>query len=351
MKEIVIKNRKIGASQPTYIIAEMSANHAGSIENAKAIIRAAKEAGADCIKLQTYTPDTLTIDCDSEYFRIENGTWEGENLYQLYEKAFTPWEWHAELKEEADRIGIDFFSTPFDNSAVDFLETIGVEFYKIASFELVDIPLLRYVASKGKPIIMSTGMATLSEIEEAVSAIHQEGNNQIALLRCASAYPAITDEMNLLTMRNMGETFDVPVGLSDHSMGSIGAVTAVALGAKIIEKHFCLSREIENPDASFSMNPEEFKQMVSDIRQAEKAIGVVKYGSTKQEEANVIFRRSIFVVKDIEKGEKLTTENIRIIRPGYGLAPKYYNEVIGQVALCNMKRGTPLKICDVGVIE
>jgi len=342
---------EIGESAPAYIIAEMSGNHAGSIENAKAIIRAAKEAGADCIKIQTYTPDTITIDCDNEYFHIDNGTWEGEKLYQLYRKAFTPWDWHAELKAEADRVGIDFFSTPFDFTAVDFLEELGVEFYKIASFELVDIPLIEYVASKGKPIIMSTGMGTLAEIEAAVNAIRGQGNDQIVLLRCASAYPAITDEMNLMTMRNMKETFDLPVGLSDHSMGSVGAVTAVALGAKVIEKHFCLDRAIENPDSSFSMNPQEFAQMVRDIRQAEKAIGIVKYGPTEQESSNIVFRKSIFVVKDVKKGETLTSENVRVIRPGYGLAPKYYKEVLGQTALYDMKRGTPLELTSIGKVS
>lgn len=332
----------------TYVVAEMSANHAGSIERAKEIIRAAKNAGADCIKIQTYTPDTLTIDCDNEYFHIDNGTWAGENLYQLYKKAYTPWEWQAELKAEAEEMGIDFLSTPFDKSAVDFLEDIGVDFYKIASFELVDIPLIEYVASKGKPIIMSTGMATLGEIDDAVRAIRSKSNAQLVLLRCASAYPAITDEMNLQTMVNMRETFQVPVGLSDHSMGSIGAVTAVALGASVIEKHFCLSREIENPDASFSMNPDEFRQMVTDIRQAEKAIGKVKYGASKQEESSVIFRRSIFCVEDIKKGELITEQNIRIIRPGYGLAPKFYSEVLGQTALHDIRRGTPLKMEMIG---
>ena len=232
-----------------------------------------------------------------------------------------------ELFEEAKKTGIDFFSTPFDNTSVDFLEEIGIEFYKIASFELVDIPLIEYVASKGKPMIMSTGMATLAEIDEAVAAVRNQGNDNFALLRCASAYPAITDEMNLRTMQNMGETFGVPYGLSDHSMGSVGAVTAVALGATIIEKHFCIDRSIENPDSSFSMNPAEFKQMVCDIRQAEKAIGCVKYGPSEQEKKNLQFRRSIFCVKDIKKGEKLTEDNIRIIRPGYGLQPKYFKEV------------------------
>ena len=245
--------------------------------------------------------------------------------------------------EEAKKEGLDFFSTPFDKSSVDFLEEIGVEFYKIASFEIVDLPLLKYVASKGKPMIMSTGMSTLGDIEAAVNTVRSQGNDQLALLRCASAYPAITDEMNLKTMQNMGEIFQVPVGLSDHSMGSVGAVTAVALGASIIEKHFCLDRTLENPDSSFSMNPEEFFQMVRDVRQAQKAIGKVSYGPTRQEESNVVFRRSIFCVKDIQAGEPLTEENIRIIRPGYGLEPKFYEEILGQVALRDIKRGMPIK--------
>lgn len=343
-----IGTHEIGKGNPTYIIAEMSANHAGDIVRAKKIIHAAKEAGADCVKIQTYTPDTLTIDCDNSYFHISDGTWNGENLYQLYQKAYTPWEWQGELFEEAKKAGIDFFSTPFDNTSVDFLEGIGIEFYKIASFELVDIPLIEYVASKGKPMIMSTGMATLAEIDEAVAAVRNQGNDNFALLRCASAYPAITDEMNLRTMQNMGETFGVSYGLSDHSMGSVGAVTAVALGATIIEKHFCIDRSIENPDSSFSMNPAEFKQMVADIRQAEKAIGCVKYGPSEQEKSSQVFRRSIFCVRDIKKGEKITSENARIIRPGYGLSPKYYNDILGQIALTDIERGTPLKMEMIG---
>lgn len=343
-----IRNREIGTGHPAYIIAEMSANHAGDLQRAKEIIHAAKNAGADCVKIQTYTPDTITIDCDLSYFNISDGTWNGENLYQLYQKAYTPWEWQRELKEEADNVGIDFFSSPFDNTAVDFLEELGVEFYKIASFELVDIPLIEYVASKGKPVIMSTGMATLAEIDEAVSAVRRQGNENLALLRCASAYPAITDEMNLRTMQNMKETFGVPVGLSDHSMGSVGAVTAVAMGASIIEKHFCMDRSIENPDSIFSMNPDEFGQMVHDIRQAETAIGSVKYGPTEQEKGNLQFRRSIFCVKNIKKGEKITEENIRIIRPGYGLAPKYYHEILGQTALLDIHRGMPIQFDMIG---
>lgn len=328
--------------QRAYMIAEMSANHAGSIERAKEIIWAAKEAGADCVKIQTYTADTLTINCDNSYFHIDNGTWEGENLYHLYEKAYTPWEWQGELKREAEKAEIDFLSTPFDKTAVDFLEELGMEFYKIASFELVDIPLIEYVASKGKPIILSTGMGTAEEIEEAVRAIRGQGNEQIVLLRCASAYPAVSDEMNLVTIQDMGKRFQVPVGLSDHSMGSLAAVTAVALGAKVIEKHFCLSRSIENPDSSFSMEPQEFRQMVEDVRLAEKAVGTVKYGPTSQEENSIVFRRSIFAVKDIEAGERVTAENVRIIRPGYGLKPKEYKKVIGMRAKERIPYGEPL---------
>ncbi|MBP5384122.1 MAG: pseudaminic acid synthase [Lachnospiraceae bacterium] len=329
-------------STKTYIIAEMSANHAGSKDRALEIIRAAKEAGADCVKIQTYTPDTMTIDCGNEFFQIHDGTWKGETLYRLYNKAYTPWEWQSDLKKEADELGIDFLSTPFDRSSVDFLESIGIDFYKIASFELVDLPLLKYVASKGKPIILSTGMSTLADISEAVETIRENGNPQLVLLKCASAYPAITAEMNLKTIPNMSKVFHVPVGLSDHSMGSIGAVTAVVLGAKVIEKHFCLDRSIENPDASFSMNPGEFQQMVRDVRQAEMAVGQVRYGVTQQEEPNVVFKRSIFCVEDIKKGEVFTERNIRIIRPGYGLAPKFYEQLIGMRATDDISKGTPV---------
>lgn len=342
MKQIKIRDRLIGAGQPTYIIAEMSANHAGSIERAKEIIRASKAAGADCVKIQTYTPDTLTIDCQNEYFQIKNGTWEGENLYSLYGKAYTPWEWQQELLEEAKRVGIDFLSTPFDNTAVDFLEEIGIEFYKIASFELVDLPLIEYVASKGKPIIMSTGMGTLEEICEAVNAVYSQGNHELALLKCSSAYPSISEDMHLATIQDMIKRFDIPIGLSDHSMGSLGACTAVALGASVIEKHICISREIENPDSSFSMTIEEFKHMVDDIRKVEKAMGVATYGVSKQEEGSVAFRRSIFAVKDIAKGEAFSRENCRSIRPSYGLKPKFMKDILGMKAGKEIKYGTPL---------
>ncbi len=344
MSAITIHNRQIGDGAPVYIIAEMSANHAGSIAHAREIIHAAKEAGADCVKIQTYTPDTMTIDCHNPYFNITAGTWKGENLYGLYRKAYTPWEWQPQLKEEAERAGIDFFSTPFDKTSVDFLEGMGMDFYKIASFELVDIPLIRYVASKGKPIIMSTGMGSLQEIEEAVETVHRAGNQQLALLRCASAYPAVSDDMNLAAMQAMKEKFDLPVGLSDHSMGSVGAVAAVAMGGSIIEKHFCLDRSIRNPDASFSMEPEEFAVMVRDVRMAEKAVGRAVFGPTESERGNLGFRRSLFVVEDIKAGEALTPENIRVIRPAYGMAPRYYDTVLGKRAVRDLKRGTPLQM-------
>lgn len=342
-KSFKVGKRIIGEGAPAFIIAEMSGNHAGSMDNALKIVRAAARAGADCIKIQTYTADTITIDCDNEYFRIGDGTWKGENLYKLYQKAYTPWEWQPAIYEEARKEGLEFFSTPFDFTSVDFLEDMGVTFYKIASFELVDIPLIKYVAKTGKPIIMSTGMATLEEIEEAVEAVKSCKNDNLALLRCASAYPAVTDEMNLRTMIDMKERFNIPVGLSDHSMGSVGAVTSVALGASIIEKHFCLSREIENPDSSFSMEPSEFEAMVKDVKQAELSLGRVSYGPTKQEESNLKFRRSLFAVEDIPEGGIITSENIRSIRPAYGMAPKYYEELMGKHTNCEIKRGTPLR--------
>lgn len=338
-----INNREIGPGNPAYIIAEMSANHAGSLSHAKEIIWAAKDAGADCIKIQTYTADTITLNCDNEYFKIKTGPWQEDNtLYELYSKANTPWEWHAELMEEAKKAQIDFFSTPFDTTAVDFLEELGVGFYKIASPEMVDIPLISYVASKGKPIIMSTGMASVGEIALAVDTVRNQGNDQIALLRCATAYPAVTDQMNLATLRNMAETFHVPVGLSDHSQGSIGAVTAVLMGGSIIEKHFCVSRDIVSPDSFFSMDCKEFASMVRDIREAEKAVGKVQYGPMQQEKDNLTARKSIFSSAPIRKGERFTSENLRIVRPGYGLEPKYFDMLLGREALCDIPFGTPI---------
>ncbi|MCM1182559.1 MAG: pseudaminic acid synthase [Roseburia sp.] len=342
-----INGRRIGDGTPAYIIAEMSGNHAGDLARALEMVHVAKEAGADCVKIQTYTPDTLTIDCRNRYFNIGEGTWKGENLYALYRKAYTPWEWQEQLRDEAAKAGIDFLSTAFDGSSVDFLETLGVSFYKIASFELTDIPLLEYVASKNKPIILSTGMGTLEEITEAVEAVYATGNRQLALMKCSSAYPANREEMNLSTIPDMKKRFDIPVGLSDHSMGAFSAATAVAMGANVIEKHFCISRAIKNPDSAFSMEPDEFRAMVEQVREVEKAFGKVFYGVSRQEESNVCFRRSLFVVQDIEAGECLTPENIRSIRPSYGIKPKYYKEVLGKRAVRALKRGTPLSFDDI----
>lgn len=335
-------NRIIGDGHPAYIIAEMSANHAGDYNRAIEIIHAAKEAGADCIKIQTYTADTITLDCHNKYFTLDSGTWEGANLHDLYNEAYTPWEWQKALKEEADKIGIDFFSTPFDKTAVDFLESIGMEFYKIASFEVVDIPLIKEVARTGKPIIMSVGMASLDEIQEAIDAARSVGNDKMTILKCCSVYPAIPDNMNLRTLQDMKERFGVPVGLSDHSMGHVAALTAVALGASVIEKHFCLGRDIENPDSSFSMEPSEFAAMVKDIRDAERAMGKVSYELSEAEANSRNTRKSIFVSRDIKAGEILTPDNIRVVRPAYGMAPKYYEEVLGKVAAVDIEFGTPL---------
>lgn len=348
MDGININGRRIGDGAPAYIIAEMSGNHAGDMGRALEMIHVAKEAGADCVKIQTYTPDTMTIDCHNQYFNIEEGTWKGENLYALYQRAYTPWEWQDKLRDEAAKAGIDFLSTPFDVTSVDFLEELGVQFYKIASFELVDIPLLEYIASKNKPIIMSTGMGSLEEITEAVNAIYAAGNRQLALMKCSSAYPARREEMNLNTIPDMKKRFGIPVGLSDHSMGSFSAATAVAMGANIIEKHFCISRAIKNPDSTFSMEPQEFREMVDQVREVEKAFGSVFYGVSAQEESNACFRRSLFVVQDVAAGEQLTPENIRSIRPAYGLKPKYYKEVLGKRAARALKRGTPLSFEDIG---
>lgn len=338
---MTIYEQKMKEKNSVYVIAEMSANHNGSLETAKEIIHAIKETGADCVKVQTYTPDTITMDCRNEYFLLQGGTWNGQNLYDLYKQAYMPWEWQGELKKEAESIGLDFFSTPFDPSSVDFLESIDIPFYKIASFEVVDIPLIKKVAATGKPIIMSVGMASLAEIDEAVRLIKSYGND-LALLKCSSAYPAVPEKMNLRTIQHLKETFQVPVGLSDHSMGSVSAVTAVALGARIIEKHFCLSRAFGGPDSSFSMEPNEFKQMVEDVQMAAKAVGQVAYQVSEEEKSNYAVRKSIFVSRDIKKGEPLTPENIRVIRPGYGMAPKFYEEVLGRKATRDISFGEPL---------
>jgi len=320
----------------------MSANHNQSLDKAIKIIEAAKTAGADAVKLQTYTADTMTIDCDNEYFKIKGTIWEGKNLYKLYQEACTPWEWHPKLKKVCDKFGLDFFSTPFDSTSVDFLERMGVSAYKVASFELVDIPLLKKVASTGKPIIMSTGMATLEEIDEAIQAVFNSGNNQLALLKCTSAYPAPPEEMNLNTIAHLSKTYGVPVGLSDHTLGSAVAVASVALGGCIIEKHFILDRKDCGPDSEFSTEPVEFKVMVDDIRTVEKALGKITYEITERQKENRIFRRSLFVVKDISKGESFSNENVRSIRPGHGMHTRYLEQIFGRKAIKDIKKGTPL---------
>ena len=326
----------------TYIIAEMSANHGGELEKAIEIIHAAKEAGADCLKIQTYTADTLTIDCRNDYFMVKGGLWGGSNLYDLYKEAYTPWEWQPKIKEECDKIGIDFLSTPFDKSSVDFLETMNVGAYKIASPELIDIPLIKYVASKGKPMLVSCGMGSKEEIEDAVNAMKSQNLENYILLKCCSEYPSDYSNMNLALIADMKEKFNCSVGLSDHSMGSLGAVLAVALGAKVIEKHFCISRNDKSADSEFSMEANEFESMVKDIRNTELILGKAQYGPSPGEERGLRNRRSLFAVKDIKKGEIFTENNIRSIRPGQGIVPKYYDQIIGEKAQEDIAMGTPL---------
>lgn len=340
---IEIGKRRSGIGYPTYIVAEMSANHNQDFDQAVKILRAAKEAGADAVKLQTYTPDTMSIRSDKEYFRIGKGTlWEGKTLYDLYSEAYMPWEWQPKLKKIANELGIGLFSTAFDPTAVDFLEEMGVPVHKIASFEIVDIPLIEKMAKTGKPLIISTGMATLSEIEEAVQAARNAGATQIALLKCTSAYPAPPEEINLRTIPHLSQAFGVPVGLSDHTLGIAVPVAAVALGACIVEKHFTLSRDIPSPDSAFSLEPHEFKEMVDAIRVAEKALGKVRYEVGEKEAKSRVFRRSLFVVKDMKAGEIFTEENVRSIRPGHGLPPKFLKEVLGRRAKHDITCGTPL---------
>ena len=341
-RSIRIGSREIGNSFPVYVVAEMSANHGQSFEQAVKIVEAAKEAGADAVKLQTYTPDTLTIDCDNEFFRIKGSVWDGRKLYELYGEAYTPWDWQPKLKEVADRLGLDLFSSPFDNTAVDFLERMEVPAYKIASFELVDTGLLQKVAATGKPVIVSTGMATYAEIEEAVQTLRQGGCMELALLKCNSGYPALPEEMNLRTIPHMAGAFHVPVGLSDHTLGIAVPVAAVAFGACIVEKHFTLSRAAGGPDSTFSLEPQEFKVMVDAVRVAERALGEVRYEATEQEAAGRAFRRSLFVVEDVKAGEVFTGKNVRSIRPGCGLAPKHLSEILGRRAARDIARGTPL---------
>lgn len=329
-------------AESVFIIAEMSANHGGNYNQAVQILEAAREVGADAVKLQTYTPDTMTLDCDSDLFRIKGTIWEGHNLYDLYQEAHTPWEWQPRLKEVADQMGIMLFSTPFDVTAVDFLESMNVPCHKIASFENGDLPLIRRVAATGKPCIMSTGMATEADIREAVDAFYGAGGGELVLLKCTSAYPSPPEEANLMTIPDLGKRFGVVSGLSDHTLGIELPIAAVALGARVIEKHFCLDRSLPGPDSAFSLEPAEFRAMVDAVRIVEKGLGTVCYEVTEKQKASMVFRRSLFAVKEIMVGEPFTPQNIHCIRPAHGLHPRHYDEVMGRVAASRIKRGTPL---------
>jgi len=347
IKNIKIKTPKgeriIGPGQPVFIVAEMSGNHAHNYKKALKIIDAAAQAGVDAIKLQTYTPDTMTIDCDKDYFQVKvNKVWKGQTLYELYKKVYTPWDWQPKLKKYAEKKGLILFSTPFDNTAVDFLEKMRVSLYKVASFEIVDIPLLKRIGKTKKPVIMSRGMASAEEIKLAIKTLKDNGCPQVAVLHCVSSYPAKPEEMNLATIPEIAKKYKAIVGLSDHNLDIAVPIAATALGASIIEKHFTLSRKDGGPDAAFSLEPDEFKQLAEAIRKTEKAIGKASLKAGKNESENKIFRRSLFAIRDIKKGEKFTVRNIRSIRPGYGLAPKYYDKVIGKITRTNIKRGTPL---------
>lgn len=341
-----IGTKIINSNTGVFIIAELSANHNGSLETALGTVRAAKRAGADAIKLQTYTADTITIDSKKDDFQVKGTIWEGKTLYELYQEAYTPWEWHAALFDCAKEEGLICFSSPFDKTAVDFLEELNTPAYKIASFEITDIPLIEYTASKGKPIILSTGIAGLEDIELALAACRKAGNDQIALLKCTSSYPAPIEEANMAMIPEFRDRFGVIPGLSDHTMGSTVPVVATALGAKIIEKHFILDRSIGGPDASFSMNEEEFTAMVKAVREAEKAVGKISYELTEKQIKGRAFSRSLYVVKDIAKGELITEESVRSIRPGYGLHPKYFKQILGKVAKKNIEYGSRLILED-----
>ena len=338
----------IDNNSPAFIIAELSANHNGSLDTALDTIRAAARAGADAIKLQTYTADTITIDSRKEDFMIKGTIWEGRNLHDLYAEAYTPWEWHARLFEAARAEGLECFSSPFDPTAVDFLEQLNTPAYKVASFEITDIPLIELIASRGKPVIISTGIAEMEDIELALDACHRMGNHDIALLKCTSSYPAPIEEANLTMIRDFRERFGVITGLSDHTMGATAPIVSVCMGAKIIEKHFILDRSIGGPDASFSMTEAEFTDMVRMVRDAEKAIGRVDYNLTEKQRKGRDFSRSLYVVRDIAAGEKLTEENIRSIRPGFGLHPRYYREVLGKIAKVSIEKGDRLTLDNIG---
>lgn len=341
--ELKIDNKYIGDGHPVFVVAELSGNHRQDFDIAVKTIESMKECGADAVKLQTYTPDTITIDCDSKYFQIKQGTiWDGTSLYKLYQEAYTPWEWQPKLKKIAEELGLICFSTPFDKTAVDFLEGMDVMVYKVASFEITDISLIEYIASKNKPVIMSTGIATLPDIKEALMACKRMKNDQIALLKCTSAYPCPLEDVNLNTMTDIKKRFKSVVGLSDHTLGISVPIASVALGAKIIEKHFILDRKLGGPDAAFSLTPEEFKAMAISIREVEKVLGNVSYELTEKMKKNREFSRSLFVVKDIKLGEKFTEENIRSIRPANGLHPKYLKRILNKKAKGDIEKGTPL---------
>lgn len=326
------------------MVAEISANHGNQIEIVKKSIQKAKEIGCDAVKIQTYTPDTITLDCDNEYFQIDTGTiWDGTTLHKLYQEAYLPWEWHPELFDYARNIGIILFSTPFDFTAVDLLEECGNPIYKIASFEITDVPLIKYAASKGKPMVISTGIGTEEEIREAVEACRVVGNEDICLLKCTSQYPARIEDANLATMVDMKERFGTKVGLSDHTMGDSVALAAAALGAELIEKHFILDRSIGGPDSSFSMTPLEFEEMVHHVREVSASVGTVDYSLDEKKKGSRKYARSLFVVKDVRKGEPVTADNVRSIRPSDGMQPKYYEDVLGCVFSQNVKRGTPFR--------
>lgn len=347
MNKIIIQSskgeRKIGPGQPVFIIAEMSGNHHHDIKKAFEIIDAAAKAGVDAVKLQTYTPDTITIDSDKKYFQVKvNKAWKGQTLYSLYQKAYTPWEWQPKLKKYAEKLGLVCFSSPFDNTAVDFLEKMDMALYKVPSFEVVDIPLLKRIGRTKKPVIMSRGMASLEELKLAVKTLKENGASQVAVLHCISSYPAKPEEMNLATIPVLSKKLGVVAGLSDHSQGISASIVSVALGASIIEKHLIISRSEGGPDAAFSIEPDEFAQLVRSVREAEKAIGKAQLKAGQGESENIIFRKSLFVVQDVRRGQKLTEKNIRSIRPGHGLAPKYYDKIIGKTAASDIKRGTPL---------
>ena len=340
--EFEIAGRKIGPDHPPYIIAELSANHNGKLSKAMELIEAAAATGADAIKIQTYTPDTMTIPHDGEEFQIKGGLWDGYQLHQLYKEAYTPYEWHAQMFAKAREIGITIFSTPFDETAVDLLAGLDAPAYKIASFEVIDLPLIKYVAKRGKPMIISTGMANLGEIQGAVETARSNGAGGLALLHCTSSYPAPIEQANVRTVSHLGQAFGVVSGLSDHASGSAACVASTALGGSIIEKHFTISRADGGPDAAFSLEPDEFKKLVDDCKSAWSALGSVGYSLAESERANTRFRRSIYAVKPIKAGQPLTAENVRAIRPGFGLPPKHMPEIIGRTAARDIAYGEPL---------